>query len=294
MSQALSSLLNIKSSQNHSNQNNHEGVVFSGLHVTGLKPCKRPYEGNALNKAGRLVLKGKCHNQLVKVYQAATPAHAEFIAAISADAVTGDFLPKVLATKERFVLCEWISGNIRSRPTSSDLLALQTRIHSVSTSGLPSAGYDYWKDFVKPRFMVAAELVGEQVLAADVIKKVDFFWSTSTQLIMHPDLTRSNTVFSSSGKWMIIDNELLSTGSLPLLDVCNTVHSMEDMEGQEYADMYLKQNRINLKPNDLEVLSAAWLGRIAGSAFVSGNLSKVNKVFKEYQIGKNILPFGIN
>jgi len=271
-----------------------EVIAFSDFIVVGLKPCKRSHQGNALNKAGRLVLKGSCNSRQVKVYQAANADHAAFILAASDNTEIRELFPEVLTTKGRFVLCEWVYSDTRSRPSHDDLVTVQTRLHRTSLSGFPPAGYDYWQDFIKPRFLLAAELVGEQLLAGEAIHKVDLSWFGHRQYLMHPDLTHSNMVLSQSGNWIIIDNELMSSGGLPLFDVCNTAHSMRAEEGQKFASMYFAQNKIKLEKDDLDLLSSAWLGRLAGSAFVSGNLQKVKKIFRKYKHGQHILPFRIN
>lgn len=268
-----------------------EVLVFCDFSVAGLKPCKSSRMGSALNKAGRLVLKGSCNRQQVKIYQAACPEHASFIAAVSSHAEIRELFPEVLAIKERFILCEWVAGSRKTNPANEDLAALQSRLHHTSIAGLPVAGYDYWHDFIKPRFLLAAELAGEQALAGEAARKVENVWSSHRQFLMHPDLTCSNMVMSLSGSWKVIDNELLSTGGLPLLDVCNTAHSMNADQAQLYASAYFARNRKELSHNDLELLSAAWLGRIAGASFVSGNLPRVKKVFRKYRSGQSILPF---
>ena len=58
-----------------------ESVAIGGQEVTELRPVKVSGDGNALNKAGRLVVRGHRQGSAVKIYEAANARHAEFIAA---------------------------------------------------------------------------------------------------------------------------------------------------------------------------------------------------------------------
>jgi hypothetical protein len=262
-----------------------------GEQLTSLRPVTPVKDGKALNKAGRLVLCGEWQGKPVKLYEAANVEHARFIQSVCAHRLLAGCFPRVQALHGRFVRVDWIDNRARSAPPAAVLADLLRRVHSVPVVDLSSAGFDYWHEHIRPRFVRAAQLLGIDSLAERVIAQVDIPWTTSPPFLMHPDLTPSNVVLDAQGNWEVIDNELLTVGGLPLFDICNAAYGAGAKGGQMVAEQYFAhQAGWEVTNQDLTVLNAAWLARAVGASFVGGQLSAAKTLVERYRSGQNILP----
>ena len=263
--------------------------------LTNFRPAKGKYWGTAINKAGRLVLRGHLDGTAIKIYEAANPEHALFIRSVSEN---GDFkmvLPKVLALRGSFVIAEWVQGDILQKHRHSltfldELTSLQCLLHRSQISQLPRPGFDYWHDFILPRFERAAALLDECDLAMKVRNCVEEALIKTQPVLMHPDLTPGNVVRTAQNELKIVDNELLTWGGLAMLDVCNTAYSLGSKVSQKYVDLYLGKSDIHLTKQEINTIRAAWLARLLGSTFVKGDMKMAHHILGSYKKGLNILP----
>lgn len=247
-------------------------------------------DGNwALNKAGRLVAGGYLAQSKVKLYEAESPGHAAFIQAVSNHPELSRYFPRVFERSGRLLVTEWVHGT-RLAPERLDKAAgIQLEIHGTEIFAFPPPEYDYWRDFIRPRFLRAAPFLNPD-LVESVLEKVDAAWESGTGVLMHPDVTPANIVATQEGDLRIIDNELLTIGAIPELDVCNTAYSMGRRLGSRYADAYFRARGFP-SAERLEVLRAAWLARSVGTAFASGKLDRIDALTEAYTEGKEVLPF---
>jgi len=273
----------------------------SGLQYTDIYPVKRFRSYNMLNKAGRFVMRGQHGNKQIKIVEAATSKHATFIRSLSSYKRICQFLPRINDQNHQFLVTEWVSGismeELLNRSHGNDMLmdlaSLQLYFHEIPAYELPDPEFDYWYDLIRPRFLRAIELLGLIKIYEDKIIAIDNLWESSTHVLMHPDLTPTNIVYTISGNMVVIDNELLTVGGIPLIDVCNTVYALGQLRGQIYANLYL--NRLDIVPSveELTILQAMWLARMVGSNFVAGRLRRVNDILLRFKEGENILPWFI-
>lgn len=279
--------------------------------VKSLGPLKKPYKGNILNKAGRVILRGKLEGEDVKVYEAWNPQHANFIKKMSSHEDLADFFPEVYGIYGRFVICQWSKGRIvkehlrrinsilktqkQNHHFLERLASLQTKIHYTGIASLGAPVFDYLQDFLWPRFLRATELLNEKELAEDIHEKFQ-----SMQLfckdgkLLHPDLTPANVIVTPKNKLQIIDNELVSTGNFQLLDICNTINNISSRYRRLYTDLYFEKSNLHLSYEDICVLQATWTVRVVGSAFVGGQISAAQKLLLRYKNSHNILPIDFN
>jgi hypothetical protein len=272
----------------------YEKIVRSvGGGVSNARPAKdrkaRRRDSSIVNKAGRVVLRCEFNGIPAKIYEAANDQHARFIRMVSSHGSLSDCFPQIFDTRGRFVVANWTANVAVGHPPLQVMVELQRRLHTVPVTGLPDPGFDYWHDFIRRRFVRAAELLEEGETAQEVATTVDRVWAGRKHLI-HPDLTPTNLVQDEAGRWHIIDNELLSLGGMPLLDVCNTAFALGVRQGQEFARLYFANNTAPPEQQVTEII-AAWLARQVGSAFVAGDLAAASRFFREYKDGAYHLPF---
>jgi aminoglycoside phosphotransferase (APT) family kinase protein len=260
-----------------------------GLTFINLRPVKPVRHGSALNKTGRLVLRGELDGRKVKIYEAANEHHARFIEALCTREHLQGCFPAMRGVRGRFLVADWVENRASYSASPAALAALLQRIHRTPLADLPTVGFDYWHDLVKPRFARAAELLGLARLAAEVIDRVSDAWHRSQQYLMHPDLTPANTILTND-QWQVVDNELLTIGGLPLFDVCNAAYPLRGQAAQYFASAYLAGGAVQIKAEDESVLIDAWLARIVGSQFVAGNAALAAQTIRDYENRQNILP----
>lgn len=271
-------------------------LCFGNLDVHGITPVKPVSGGDATNKAGRLVFKGQSAAGAVKIYEAASGKHASFIDCISAMPSLSGLFPATLSRQGNFLVAEWVIGKNEGRraplPSPAILADLLARIHKTPGTSVPVSGFDYWHDLIRPRFLRAADFLGKARAGENIVSAVDAAWSR-TPVLMHPDVTPINLVQDLQGRWRIIDNELLTVGGLPLLDICNAARSLPAAQRQELFDLYLSKTGTTLYAEEVSVLEAAWLARNAGAAFIGGDVGLPFSLFEKYEQGESILPFKI-
>jgi hypothetical protein len=265
-------------------------VSLHGEQLIDLQPIKPVQRGTVLNKAGRLVLRGRWQGRPIKLYEAASVEHARFIQGVSGHSFLADCFPRVQALHGCFLRVDWVEGKATHFPPPKIFADLLRRMHTVSIAEFSSAGFDYWHHHLKPRFVRAAQLFGIDELAARTNAEVDTYWSNEPQVLMHPDITPSNVVLNAQGVWQVIDNELLTVGGLPLLDLCNTAYAAGTQAGQLVTNLYLAQAGWRPTDQQVKVLNAAWFARVIGSSFVDGRLETIHSLTDRYRNGEIILP----
>lgn len=225
--------------------------------------------GNLItNKAGRAVLRARYKGQEVKIYEAFSVEHARFIAAVSS--ALPDMFPSVLELRGAWVIVEWVQGVRLQGDAEAHQEHILRQIHAVPLAHLPPAGFCYLRDFILPRYKRAAALAGDPGDIDDCVSAV--VSENDAEIIMHPDVTPDNLVRVPDGRVMCIDNELLCTGRMPLLDLCNALRpisltSRKRLYQNWFANVMLTQEAVDR-------LAQAWIMREAGAAFIRGDMKR--------------------
>lgn len=269
------------------------GITINSINIANVRLVKGGNRGSALNKTGRLVLRGDHNGRAVKVYEAAGVEHGLFIKAVTHHPAVTECFPPIVTLRGPVVVANWITGTNLNAPSVESLAALLHRLHKVPLSDLPQSGFDYWHEFLKPRFSRAAEFLGETDLSEHIVRKVSAAWDSAPPCLMHPDLTPSNLVSIGCDQWRIIDNELLTIGGLPLLDVLNTARGLGPTVGQAHAERYLHISGMRPTAQNIDALQAAWLARAVGAAWAVGNLAKGQDLIHRYRRGYRLMPVTI-
>ncbi len=267
-------------------------LCINSLNIKDLQPVKSVRKISQFSKAGRLTQKGTLGNRPIKLYEAENSEHARFIRHVSNCETLKNFFPDIVALSGRFIIAEWVVNKI-VKPDLEVICDIQVEIHKTFIKMLPISGYDYWANYIKPRFLRVVDIIDEPELVNDIISEIDKEWYGPAQFLMHPDVTIANIVCIKDGIWQIIDNELLTTGGVPLLDVCNTTYSMSPPDAQKYFELYAVRQGISISDINKRVLNGMWLARICGSEFAAGNLTKAKEFINRYKENGNIIPFNI-
>jgi hypothetical protein len=267
-----------------------QAASIGGRKLARLRPVAPGRHISALNKTGRLVLYGEDDGQAVKIYEAANAEHARFIQTVCAHRHLTALFPPVLAVQDRFLIAAWTENLANSAPPAEALARLLRNIHQTPVTELPPTGFDYWHDLIKPRFLRIAELLGINNLAKEVVALVGIACDRSPRCLMHPDITPSNVVLTRSGEWQAIDNELLTIGGLPLLDLCNAANPLRSDAARKLVATYLAEAKAHVPQEDLRALNAAWFARRLGAEFVAGNFDVAHHILHSYREGRDILP----
>lgn len=266
--------------------------VSNGASLSGIERLRQA--GNVqdrliTNKAGRAVFRGCYNGRDVKVYEAFSADHAHFIATLSSK--LPDVFPAILEVRGSWIIAEWVEGvPLLERDFEKQIDTLR-RIHSVPTNECPSPGFCYWDDLILPRFVRVAELAGQMVLADQVASSIASECAHS--VVMHPDLTPANMLKTMDGRILSLDNELVCTGTLPLLDLCNALNPLQPERRNRLARLWFSNETI--RENDIHRTALAWGARVIGSAFIAGQLSKAVSTFEAIEKSpETLLPFDYN
>ena len=231
--------------------------------------CNRTYEvvgnysGTVANKAGRIVCRLQENAASLKVYEAYSPRHADFIEAVSKEA-PGAF-PSIYRTQGPWVFCEWIDGTTVA-PNDVESLSHLYKVIEATPRLLTKSDFCYLTDFLMPRFVRACEFFGKSKLV-DQVKKV-LALESPQRFLFHPDLTSDNLVITFDGQLKVVDNELVCSQGYRGLDLCNTLKELSP--SNRYAFIERMGDGASLRIANPKVLAAAWFAREVGSSFVGG------------------------
>ncbi|HEX8667485.1 MAG TPA: phosphotransferase [Allosphingosinicella sp.] len=266
-------------------------VEIGGMRVSGLRAVKPPQGGNALNKANRLVLAGSADCGSVKIYEAASAAHARFIAHVSGIGGRAPRLPEVLATSGAFVVSRWIEGTpLAKRRLDGDALralaGYQAALHAIPAADLPAPAFDYWEEIIVPRFLRAGDLLGHSRIAGSAVDTVRAWRAAASPTVNHPDISLDNIVETADGEQVAIDNELLYVGAGAFMDAMNTLRGLTAEHRPAYLEAFLNASGPQRPFPEPDVIRAFWLARQAGARFVAGAVEPLRLLFEAAEAGQ--------
>lgn len=285
-------------------KNRMKSVAITEGYLSLLDTISNSHKSNIENyrvnftKANRLVIVGFSETNKKKLYEAGSQTHSGFVEYVANKSSISHALPIAFSVNNHYILTDWVEGKplntLKSHNAEeiiSKMARMQHSIHQISISDLPTAGFCYWSDYIYPRFFRAAALLGEADLARKINLQISSYYDKKEKHLIHPDLTLANIVLTKDNEYVIIDNELISIGAIPLLDVCNSVHSMKWKDANTYIKLYLNKANPELAEDDYGVLRSAWFARKMGSLFVSGKIDEMQEFFRKYADQEPILPF---
>lgn len=263
-------LSRVRKSASRSDERRH--VNFFDLRE--VRPIGNTRGNSITNKAGRAVLSARYQGQVVKLYEAFSEEHANFISAVSA--ALPDLFPAVLEVRGAWVMTEWVEGQPLSEDVEAHQAKVLRRIHSLALNDLPPVGFCYLNDFIIPRCMRAAKLAGTPETLNEYATEIEF--ATDARTLMHPDVSPNNLLQTADGRLVCIDNELLSVGRMPLLDLCNAMRPLPQVGREKLAGIWFGDSAP--LPNVVDRLALAWVMREAGAALRRGDFLECNDLLE--------------
>lgn len=259
-----------------------------GQRITALRPVK-PVRGHVINKFNHVVLRGEHAGAPVKLYEADSVEHATFLEALAVDARVARWFPAIVGRSGRSLLTAWVDGTAPAEPVAIEqIIELQVTLHGIAAAELPPSGWNFWASYLRPRFLRAADMLGERV--DDLVAIVDDEDTRAPRVAVHLDLKPSNLIVEPSGITRTIDNESCSVSALPLLDICHTARAVRT-RAPDYWRRYRARAAPACEPRSLAALEIAWLARLVGSFFVAGQLSDAATLIRDRRAGRSLLPF---
>lgn len=254
-------------------------ICVSNKIITDIRPLggvNKP----GVTKVGRLSLAGTCEGRRVKVYSGHSARQNELRRNIQSIELGGCEFPDLIAVDNDFVVEAWIDGvqvsELRNAEALQAKLAVEVFFNTARTSSDMSSlvamhgeAFCYFSDYLLPRLNVWRRW--------NLIEEFLAVWHARYEQLRdklpvhftHPDLSAANIILErSTGRYVIIDNELIGVGHGWLLDGRNSFLS---------SDL-----SVNV-PDDFVELS--WRLRQIGSALDAGNMALVSKLCKKLAIG---------
>lgn len=245
-------------------------VSIAGIAVRDLLPASS--SGAPVTKVGRLSLRGSTTDGTrVKVVEAHSDAHARLIAHLAAGELAG-VLPIVLGVEGPLIVSEWVERAQDSPdPDAAALSGFLARIHATAVPTL-DPGFDAWADHVLPRARRAAAALGAVDRLESLVGPALELAGATRPHVQHPDLTPANVVPRPDGGLTVVDNELLSVGVTPWLDLANLARGLSAGRDAVLTG-YREAGGSELGSEALPRVRAMWLVRMVGAWFVAGRLA---------------------
>jgi len=204
-------------------------LTVGGQQVTQLHPLGG-FHRPGITKAGRLSFRGVCGGRTVKVYGVHSPAQAALRLAVRDLTIGGCAFPEVIAADDHLVVEAWIDGEpveaLAGDSRSTALAAVDDFFHARMTDRLlldlaasHAESFCYiehylfarlgpWRHWDPVRSFIAAWQAARDRLEAPL-----------PRYLSHPDISGTNLMRErSSGRLLVIDNELLGVGPGWILD----------------------------------------------------------------------------
>lgn len=250
-------------------------ITVCGLVIDSLRPLGG-YRQLGVTKAGRLSFAGLCDGRKVKVYSAFSTAQVALRLAVQKHSFPGCAFPQIIATDGLLIVEAWVEGEaVASLPeaqrleaadaVSSFLISVQTDPALLALAREYAGSFCYLNDYLLKRLGVWCywDEVGtfiqqwsgeyQALQSAEVIP----------HFLSHPDLSAANLIRErETGRWVIIDNELLGVGPGWILDAQNSLLKSE---------IPLSLGEISVPRSFVE---RTWRLRQLGSALDADNFSR--------------------
>jgi len=238
----------------------------------------------------------------VKIYEAANPTHAEFIEWVSNESELRDIFPEIRCRRGALLYAEWVEGepfgpSIQGSASNhwlDKLLELQLRLNQFELPDETESGFNYWHEYILPRFERFAALLEANDLVTHVREQLSNSIEAGPQYIQNPDVTHRNLIIGHNGDIRLIDNDILTTGIFSLCGPCNTAYALPEEWRKPYWERYLHQSRISFTNAIATTLKAFWLARLLGSLCVANRFAEAQILAARYRNSKNILPFPVS
>ena len=213
----------------YSNSTLKNRITIGGVEISVIAPLG--HQNSGLTKAGRISLKGVHEGCFVKVYSCSTNSQCLFRKSIETHRFRGILLPELVATDGIYIVEKWIHGSPATQIPKTALAPLTAEFLSDlhESSNLKNLSFRHQDAFCYLEFLF------DRVKKWNIFDDVCEFWNICRKIYVshrdtipitatHPDVTEQNIIREQgSGRFFLVDNELLSAGRGWILDHRNSL-----------------------------------------------------------------------
>lgn len=250
-------------------------IIVNGKAITDLIPLGG-YRQLGITKAGRASFSGLLEGKKVKVYSAYSMDHANLRAGLESTDLGRRFFPRLIMSDKTYMVEEWINGpplkkigsslfELAAEEITGFLSECRNSKELIQLAANHQGAFCYFQDYLIKRLepWCVLDFVQQFILSwQDMYEKVK---DKIEIRLSHPDLSDSNILLEKeSGRFVVIDNELLGVGHGWILDRRNSF--LRDFS----ADTEVQPN----KGIEKEFLNESWRLRLIGSALDASDFER--------------------
>lgn len=250
-------------------------ITVNGKVITDLVPLGRSRQ-LGITKAGRVSFSGLFEGRRIKVYSTYSADHAKLRVSLESTDLGQQFFPRLIVSDQTHMVEEWIDGLPLKKLDSSlfDRAAEEIRrflsecqnskelIHVAAHHG---GAFCYFQDYLIKRL--------EPWRVLDFIQEFILSWQDAYERVKdnievrlsHPDLSEVNILLDKkTGRFVVIDNELLGVGRGWILDRRNSFLKDFSVNAEAYPNRGIEKGFLN----------ESWRLRLIGSALDAGDFER--------------------
>jgi hypothetical protein len=250
-------------------------ITVNGKEITDLVPLGG-YRQLGITKAGRVSFSGLSEGLKVKVYSSYSTDHSKLRERLESTNLGQRFFPRLVMSDKNHMVEEWIEGlpvekldgallERASGEIKSFLSECQNSKELVQIAEQNLGAFCYFQDYLIKRI--------EPWCVLDFVRKFKISWQEKYETVKnkikvrlsHPDLSARNIMLESkSGRFVVIDNELVGIGHGWILDRRNSLlkNFTEEAENFTYAGI------------EKGFVHESWKLRLIGSALDASNFDR--------------------
>jgi hypothetical protein len=254
-------------------------ITVKGEIITDLVP-QGGYRQPGMTKAGRVSFSGIYKGKRVKIYSAYSTEHAKLRIKLESTDFGRRFLPRLIIADDVHMVEEWIDGLSVEKFDSSLLKRAAEEIENflsecrnskelIQIAKQHESAFCYFQDYLIKRI--------EPWCILDFVCKFKNSWQEKYDktknnieiFVSHPDLSAANILRETrTGRFVVIDNELLGVGRGWILDRRNSfLKSFSEDQGEPLTQGI-----------EQEFLQESWKLRLLGSALDAADFDRAYRI----------------
>jgi hypothetical protein len=250
-------------------------ITVNGKVITDLVPLGG-YRQLGITKAGRVSFSGLFEGKRIKVYSVYSADHAKLRASIESTDLGRQFFPRLVVSDKNHMVEEWIDGLPLKKLDRSGFERATEEIERflsecrnskelIQVAAHHGGAFCYFQDYLIKRL--------EPWRVLDFIQEFILSWQDAYERVKdnievrlsHPDLSEANILLEKkTGRFVVIDNELLGVGRGWILDRRNSF--LKDFPGN--AETHLNSGI------GKGFINESWRLRLIGSALDANDFER--------------------
>jgi len=250
-------------------------ITVNGKVITDLVPLGG-YRQPGITKAGRVSFSGMFEGKRIKVYSTYSAAQAKLRLSLESLDIGRRFFPRLILSDKNYIVEEWIDGLPLTKVGRSSykqaadyierfLSECRNSEELIRLAGNHRGAFCYFQDYLIKRL--------EPWRVLDFVREYVLSWQDAYERIKddielrlsHPDLSEANILQEQkTGRFVVIDNELLGVGHGWILDRRNSF--LKDFPAG--AEVFMNEGI------DKGFLNDSWRLRLIGSALDAADFER--------------------